>query len=120
MGLRRQKIEKAAGVARRVPEKRPGRQLQTLAGITREMIRVYVQARNGEMEAQKAGTLCRILERIKFTVAQGPLEQRLSAIEAQLNERVRGGPGEPGNGNAPYQYDDDERYQEHDERERLQ
>ena len=59
-----------------------------------------------EMEAQKAGTLCRILERIKFTVAQGPLEQRLSALEAQLMAPADA--WATGNGGDGYEDDDDD------------
>jgi hypothetical protein len=118
MALRRQKIERAAKARKRVPEKKiqPGR-LLTIAGITREMVRVYCLARSGELEPQTAGTLCRILERIKYTVAAGPLEQRLDALEASVAERVKGTPGRANDGG---RFEVDDLYDDGDRDERSE
>ena len=57
------------------------RGLNTLTAITRHMQQLYCEARNGELDVQKAGTLVRILERIRLAMAASLYDERLERLE---------------------------------------
>jgi hypothetical protein len=57
------------------------RGLNTLTAITRHMQQIYCEARNGELDVQKAGTLVRILERIRLAMAASSYDERLERLE---------------------------------------
>jgi hypothetical protein len=79
------------------------RGLNTLTAITRHMQQIYCEARNGELDVQKAGTLVRILERIRLAMAASLYDQRLERLEQIIGTRDGRRPIVPSDG---YSYDD--------------
>ena len=73
-----QRLEQAA---KRQRKKIGVRGLNTLTAITRHMQQIYCEARNGELDVQKAGTLVRILERIRLAMAASLYDERLERLE---------------------------------------
>jgi hypothetical protein len=79
-----QRLEQAA---KRQRKKIGVRGLNTLTAITRHMQHVYCEARNGELDVQKAGTLVRILERIRLAIAASLYDERLERLEQIVGTR---------------------------------
>ena len=79
------------------------RGLNTLTAITRHMQQIYCEARNGELDVQKAGTLIRILERIRLAMAASLYDGRLERLEQLIGTRDGGRPVVPSDG---YIYDE--------------
>jgi hypothetical protein len=73
-----QRLEQAA---KRHRKKIGVRGLSTLTAITRQMQQIYCEARNGELDVQMAGTLVRILERIRLALAASLYDKRLERLE---------------------------------------
>jgi hypothetical protein len=88
------------------------RGLNTLTAITRHMQQIYCEARNGELDVQKAGTLVRILERIRLAMAASLYDKRLERLEQIVG--TRDGPRPVVRSDGCYSYDVDA------EEERLQ
>ena len=88
------------------------RGLMTMKQVTAEMRRIYVEARHGTFDGgwPACGTAMRCLERLRFSLAAGPVEERLTRIEEHLSLRGQRGPG-AGNGNTR---DDDDGFDEED------
>jgi hypothetical protein len=73
---------------RNAKEKKIGvRGLNTLTAITRQMQQIYCEARNGELDVQMAGTLVRILERIRLAMAASLYDERLERLEQIIGTR---------------------------------
>jgi hypothetical protein len=66
------------------PKPRIGR-LDTLAGIRKELGRVYREARRGELHASTATRLAYILETLRKGIELEVIEQRLRALEEKAN-----------------------------------
>lgn len=80
----RQAIDRAAEAEKRkIGEKA----VRTLTQITRQMRIIFCEARNGEIDIQRAGTLVRILERLRLATASSVYDARLDALETYLDER---------------------------------
>src|SRR5687768_10649787 len=63
--------------------------VRTLSQITRQMRLIFCEARNGQIDVQTAGTLVRILERLRMATASSVYDVRLAALEEHLNARAR-------------------------------
>jgi hypothetical protein len=79
-----QRLEQAA---KRHRKKIGVRGLNTLTAITRHMQQIYCEARNCELDVQKAGTLVRILERIRLAMAASLYDERLERLEQIIGTR---------------------------------
>jgi hypothetical protein len=80
----RQAVERAAKAEKRkIGEKA----VRTLTQITRQMRIIYAEARNNEIDIQRAGTLVRILERLRLATASSVYDARLDRLEERLNAR---------------------------------
>jgi hypothetical protein len=79
-----QRLEEAG---KRLRKKIGVRGLNTLTAITRHMQQIYCEARNGELDVQKAGTLVRILERIRLAMAASLYDKRLERLEQIIGTR---------------------------------
>jgi hypothetical protein len=95
-----QRLEQAA---KRQRKKIGVRGLNTLTAITRHMQQIYCEARNGELDVQKAGTLVRILERIRLAMAASFYDARLEHLEQLIGTRAGRRPVVPSDS---YSYDD--------------
>ena len=81
-----QRLEQAA---KRQRKKIGVRGLNTLTAITRHMQQIYCEARNGELDVQEAGTLVRILERVRLAMAASVYDKRLERLEQIIGTQNR-------------------------------
>ena len=100
----RQRIERAGQVAKGRRKKIGPKGLLTLTGVTREMIRIYVAARTSELDVQQAGTMIRMLERIRLALAGTIYDERITHLEEIVGTRDGARPVVRSDG--CYSYDD--------------
>ena len=72
-------------------------QLDTLRRVRLEMVRIYREARQGNLESQEATRLVFILQSIARLIEGGDFEERLGEIERKLAANDNGTEPEPGN-----------------------
>jgi len=59
-------------------------QLNSLTAVRREMVKVYREARQGQLDRQDASRLVFMLTAIGRLIESSDLEQRLEKVEAQI------------------------------------